>query len=67
MRYERTFQFPGAAGTVLLRIEEGGAGCFRMVVSTPERQDGEVTISIPTEQADLLANAIGHAADASGE
>ena len=66
MAYERVFEFSTARGTVTLRIQEGGAGRFRMVISSPGSLE-DVVISIPSEQADLITNAIGKAADASGE
>jgi hypothetical protein len=66
MAYERAFEFSSPAGKVTLRIQEGGAGRFRMVISVPN-QSGEVVLSIPSEQADLITHAIGKAADASGE
>ena len=68
MPYQRTFEFAGSTEKVVLRIEEGGAGKFRIIVSVPGRPHcGDVTIAIPSEQADLITHAIGKAADASGE
>lgn len=66
MAYERAFEFSSPGGTVTLRIQEGGAGRFRMVISHPGRSE-DVVVSIPSEQADLITYAIGQAADASGE
>jgi hypothetical protein len=66
MAYERAFEFSGPSGKVTLRIQEGGAGRFRIVVSVANKSD-EVVMSIPSEQADLITHAIGTAADASGE
>ena len=67
-RYERVFELPSPAGKVDLKIQQGGAGRFYIVASLPAAPDSrEVVLSIPTELADSLNNAIGKAADYSGE
>lgn len=51
-----------------LRVEQGGAGRFRLSLTLPAvPASNEVSVSIPSELADLITNAIGKAADASGE
>ena len=68
LRYERVFELPSPAGKVALRIQQGGAGRFYIIASLPAPpQSGEIVLSVPTELADSLTNAIGKAADYSGE
>lgn len=68
LRYERVFELPSPAGKVELKIQQGGAGRFYIVASLPMTpQSGEIVLSVPTELADSLNNAIGKAADMSGE
>jgi hypothetical protein len=64
-RYERVFELPGK---VELKIQQGGAGRFYIIATLPAAPDSrEIVLSIPTELADSLNNAIGKAADYSGE
>jgi hypothetical protein len=64
-RYERVFELPGK---VELKIQQGGAGRFYIIATLPAPPDSrEIVLSIPTELADSLNNAIGKAADYSGE
>lgn len=68
IRYERVFELPSPSGKLLLRIQQGGAGRFYIIASLPvPPQSGEIVLSVPTELADSLTNAIGKAADYSGE
>lgn len=68
LRYERVFELPSPSGKVELKIQQGGAGRFYIIASLPMTpQSGEVVLSVPTELADSLNNAIGKAADMSGE
>jgi hypothetical protein len=68
IRYERVFELPSPAGKVQLKIQQGGAGRFYIIASLPVvPQTGEIVLSVPTELADSLNNAIGKAADYSGE
>lgn len=68
LRYERVFELPSPAGKVELKIQQGGAGRFYIIVSLPmPPPSGEIVLSVPTELADSLTNAIGKAADYSGE
>jgi hypothetical protein len=68
LRYERVFEWPSPAGKVELKIQQGGAGRFYIVATLPAAPDSrEIALSIPTELADSLNNAIGKAADYSGE
>lgn len=68
LRYERIFELPSPAGKIELRIQQGGAGRFYIIASLPVTpQSGEIVLSVPTELADSLTNAIGKAADYSGE
>jgi hypothetical protein len=68
LRYQRVFELPSRAGKVELKIQQGGAGRFYVIVSLPMTpQSGEIVLSVPTELADSLTNAIGKAADYSGE
>ena len=68
LRYERVFEFPSPAGKVELKIQQGGAGRFYIIASLPMTpQSGEIVLSVPSELADPIANAIGKAADYSGE
>ncbi|MBA3913411.1 MAG: hypothetical protein H0X25_06060 [Acidobacteriales bacterium] len=66
--YERAFNIQTPQGVVVLRVQQGGAGRFRLAVTLPAvPTSNEVSFSVPSELADLLTNAIGKAADASGE
>jgi len=68
LRYERIFALPSPSGKIELKIQQGGAGRFYIIASLPTTPDSnEVTLSVPTELADSLTNAIGKAADYSGE
>jgi hypothetical protein len=68
MRYERIFELPSPAGKIELKIQQGGAGRFYIIASLPDTpHSNEVVLSVPTELADALTNAIGKAADYSGE
>ena len=68
VRYERVFELPSPAGKIELKIQQGGAGRFYIIASLPMTpQSGEIVLSVPTELADSLNNAIGKAADFSGE
>jgi hypothetical protein len=68
VRYERAFPLPSPTGKLELKIQQGGAGRFYLVVNLPTRPDtNEIVLSIPTELADSLTHAIGKAADYSGE
>jgi hypothetical protein len=67
-RYERVFSIPSPSGSIELKIQQGGAGRFYIIASLPVTpQSGEIVLSVPTELADSLTNAIGKAADYSGE
>jgi hypothetical protein len=67
-RYERVFPLPSANGKLELKIQQGGAGRFYLIVTLPVAPDSnEIVLSIPTELADSLTHAIGKAADYSGE
>jgi hypothetical protein len=67
-RYERVFELPSPSGKIELKIQQGGAGRFYIIASLPMApQSGEIVLSVPTELADSLNNAIGKAADMSGE
>ena len=51
-----------------MKIQQGGAGRFYIIATLPSvPQAREVVLSIPSELADSLNNAIGKAADYSGE
>jgi hypothetical protein len=68
LRFERVFELPSPSGKIELKIQQGGAGRFYLIASLPVTpQSGEIVLSIPTELADSLTNAIGKAADYSGE
>jgi hypothetical protein len=68
LRYERVFELPSPSGKIELKIQQGGAGRFYIIASLPTApQSGEIVLSVPTELADSLNNAIGKAADFSGE
>jgi hypothetical protein len=68
LRYERVFELPSPSGRIELKIQQGGAGRFYIIASLPTTpQSGEIVLSVPTELADSLNNAIGKAADFSGE
>lgn len=68
LRYERIFELPSPAGKIELKIQQGGAGRFYIIASLPYTpQSGEIVLSVPTELTDSLTNAIGKAADYSGE
>jgi hypothetical protein len=68
LRYERVFELPSPAGKIELKIQQGGAGRFYIIASLPAPpQSGEIVLSIPTELTDSITNAIGKAADYSGE
>jgi hypothetical protein len=67
-RYERVFPLPGPTGKLELKIQQGGAGRFYVIVTLPVAPgSNEIVLSIPTELADSLTHAIGKAADYSGE
>jgi hypothetical protein len=67
-RFERIFPLPSPAGKLELKIQQGGAGRFYLIVTLPVAADSsEIVLSIPTELADSLTHAIGKAADYSGE
>jgi len=67
-RYERVFELPNPTGKVELKIQQGGAGRFYIVATLPVApQSNQIVLSVPTELADSLTNAIGKAADYSGE
>ncbi len=67
-RFERIFPLPGPAGKLEVKIQQGGAGRFYLIVTLPVAPDSnEIVLSIPTELADSLTHAIGKAADYSGE
>jgi hypothetical protein len=68
LRYERAFSLPSPSGKIELKIQQGGAGRFYVIATLPAvPQSNEIVLSIPTEFADSLTNAIGKAADYSGE
>jgi hypothetical protein len=68
MRYEKLIEFSTAAGKVELRVQQGGAGRFYLIATLPEvPQSNEIVLPVPTELADQLTQAIGVAADYSGE
>jgi len=68
VRYERVFELPSPSGKIELKIQQGGAGRFYIIASLPMTpQSGEIVLSVPTELTDSLTNAIGKAADYSGE
>ena len=68
LRFERVFELPSPAGKVELKIQQGGAGRFYIIATLPTAPQGrEIVLSVPTELADSLNNAIGKAADYSGE
>ena len=67
-RYERVFELPSPAGKVQLKIQQGGAGRFCIIAKLPVAPgSNEIVLSVPSELADSLNNAIGKAADYSGE
>jgi hypothetical protein len=67
-RYERVFPLPGPPGRLELKVQQGGAGRFYLIVTLPVAPDSnEIVLSVPTELADSLTHAIGKAADYSGE
>jgi hypothetical protein len=67
-RYERAFELPSPAGKIELKIQQGGAGRFYIIATLPlTPTTKEIVLSVPTELADSLNNAIGKAADYSGE
>ncbi len=67
-RFERIFPLPSPAGKLEVKIQQGGAGRFYLIVTLPVAPDSnEIVLSIPTELADSLTHAIGKAADYSGE
>jgi len=68
IRYERVVEFPSPAGKVQLKIQQGGAGRFYLIVTlSTVPESNEITLSVPSELADSLTHAIGKAADFSGE
>lgn len=68
LRYERVFELPSPSGKVELKIQQGGAGRFYIIAKLPgTARPEEIVLSVPTELADALTNAIGRAADYSGE
>lgn len=68
LRYERVFSLPSPSGKIELKIQQGGAGRFYIIATFPTTPgSNEITLSVPTELADSLNNAIGKAADYSGE
>jgi len=67
-RYERVFPLPSPTGKQELKIQQGGAGRFYLIVTLPVAPaSNEIVLSIPTELADSLTHAIGKAGDYSGE
>jgi len=68
LRYERVFSIPSPSGKIELKIQQGGAGRFYIIATLPSvPESNEITLSIPTELTDSITNAIGKAADYSGE
>jgi hypothetical protein len=68
LRFERAFPLPSPSGKIELKIQQGGAGRFYIIVTLPsEPVSNEITLSVPSELADSLTHAIGKAADYSGE
>jgi len=68
IRYERVVELPSPTGKIELKIQQGGAGRFYIVVTLPsEPTSNQITLSVPSELADSLTHAIGKAADYSGE
>jgi hypothetical protein len=68
LRFERVFPLPSRVGTTELKVQQGGAGRFYLIISLPNiPESNEITLSIPSELADSLTHAIGKAADFSGE
>lgn len=68
LRFERVFPLPSPSGKTELKIQQGGAGRFYVIVSLPKiPESNEITLSVPSELADSLTHAIGKAADYSGE
>lgn len=68
LRFERVFPLPSPSGEIELKVQQGGAGRFYLIVSFPKApESNEITLSIPSELADSLTYAIGKAADFSGE
>ena len=68
LRFERAFPLPSSSGKIELKIQQGGAGRFYIIVTLPsEPTSNQITLSVPSELADSLTHAIGKAADYSGE
>jgi hypothetical protein len=68
IRYEKVVELPGPAGKIELKVQQGGAGRFYLIVTLPAApESNEITLSVPSELADMLTHAIGKAADFSGE
>ena len=68
LRFERVFPLPSPSGKIELKIQQGGAGRFYIIVRLPSSPtSNEITLSVPSELADSLTHAIGKAADYSGE
>lgn len=67
-RYERVMELPSPSGKIELKVQQGGAGRFYLIVTLPRTpESNEITLSVPSELADSLTHAIGKAADFSGE
>ena len=68
IRYEKVIEFSSPVGKIALKVQQGGAGRFYLIISLPKTpESNEITLSIPSELADSLTHAIGKAADFSGE
>ena len=68
IRYEKVVELPSPAGKIELKVQQGGAGRFYLIVTLPAApESNEITLSVPSELADSLTHAIGKAADFSGE
>jgi len=68
IRYEKELELPSPAGKITLKVQQGGAGRFYLIISLPNTpESNEITLSVPSELADSLTHAIGKAADFSGE
>ena len=68
IRYEKVLELPSPAGKIGLKVQQGGAGRFYLIVTLPQPpKSNEITLSVPSELADSLTHAIGKAADFSGE
>ncbi|HMK21646.1 MAG TPA: hypothetical protein VK466_04890 [Terriglobales bacterium] len=68
IRYEKVVELPSPTGKIELKVQQGGAGRFYLIVKLPSVPgSNEITLSVPSELADSLTHAIGKAADFSGE